>query len=113
MNEEAQGHDHSEHEEEADGQADEDLAKALLPDGVEAVDGEHHDGQDDGNRQHARVEQVMRLERTWYDNGDSTEDISDGDDDNIANKINYFSRFRINASLHNFIPFLQGAMFPQ
>lgn len=56
MDEEAQGHNHGEHEEETDSKADEYFAEALVLDGIEAVDGEHHDSQDDGNRQHARIE---------------------------------------------------------
>lgn len=107
MDEEAQGHDHGEHEEETDSEADEHFAEALVLNGIEAVDGEHHDSQDDGNRQHAGIEQMMRLERARRDNGDGTEAIGDGDDGDIADKVKYFSRFRVNAGLHDLIPFLE------
>lgn len=63
MDEEAQGHDHDEHEEQAHGEADEDLAEALVADRVEAVDGKHHDGQNHDEGQHARVELGMGRER--------------------------------------------------
>lgn len=105
VDEEAQGHDHDEHEEEADGEADEDLAEALLPDGVEAVDGEHHDGQQDGDRQHARVEQMVRFECAGRDDGDGAEAISDGDDGDVADQVEYLARFWIDAGLHDLIPF--------
>ena len=106
VDEEAQGHDHDEHEEKADGEADKDLAEALLPDGVEAVDGEHHDGQQDGDWQHARVEQVVRFECAGRDDGDGAEAISDGDDGDVTDQVEYLARFWVDAGLHDLIPFL-------
>lgn len=105
VDEEAQGHDHDEHEEEADGKADEDLAEALVLDRVESVDREHHDRQQDGDGQHAGIEHGIRLERARYDNDDGAEDIGDGNDGDIADQVNYFSRFRVSAGLHDLIPF--------
>ena len=111
VNEEAQGHDHDEHEEEADGEADEDLAEALMLDGVEAVDGEHHDGQDDGDRQHAGVEHGVRLERTRRDDEYGAEAVGDRDDRDVADEVEYLTRFRVDARLHgriapSFIPLI-------
>lgn len=111
VNEEAQGHDHDEHEEEADGEADEDLAEALVLDGVEAVDGEHHDGQDDGDRQHAGVEHGVRLEHTRRDDEYGAEAVGDRDDRDVADEVEYLTRFRVDARLHgriapSFIPLI-------
>ena len=111
VDEEAQGHDHDEHEEEADGEADEDLAEALMLDGVEAVDGEHHDGQDDGDRQHAGVEHGVRLERTRRDDEYGAEAVGDRDDRDVADEVEYLTRFRVDARLHgriapSFIPLI-------
>ena len=111
VDEEAQGHDHGEHEEEADGEADEDLAEALVLNGVEAVDGEHHDGQDDGDRQHAGVEHGVRLERTRRDDEYGAEAVGDRDDRDVADEVEYLTRFRVDARLHgrivpSFIPLI-------
>lgn len=64
MDEEAQGHDHDEHEEQAHGEADEDFAETLVLDGVKAVDGKHHDGQQDDDGQHAGIQQGMCFKRS-------------------------------------------------
>lgn len=55
MNDETQGHDQDEDQEETDSQADQDFAEALVFNRIKTVDTEHHDREDNGNRQHPRV----------------------------------------------------------
>lgn len=55
MNDKAQGHDEDEDQEETDSQTDQDFAEALVFNRIKTVDTEHHDREDNGNRQHPRV----------------------------------------------------------
>lgn len=55
MNDKAQGHDQDEDQEETDSQTDQDFAEALVFNRIKTVDTEHHDREDNGNRQHPRV----------------------------------------------------------
>lgn len=55
MNDKAQGHDEDEDQEETDSQANQDFAEALVFNRIKTVDTEHHDREDNGNRQHPRV----------------------------------------------------------
>ena len=55
MDNEAQGHDEDEDQKQADGQADQDFAEALVLNRIQAIDAEQHDRKDDSNRQHPRV----------------------------------------------------------
>lgn len=105
VDEEAQGHDHDEHEEEAHGEADEDFAEALVADRVEAVDGKHHDGQQDDDGQHAGVKRGMGFEGTAREDEHGAEAVGNDDDGDVAEKVQYFSRFWINAGFHEVNPF--------
>lgn len=87
MDEEAQGHDHDEHEEQAHGEADENFAETLVLDGVETVDGKHHDGQQDDDGQHAGVKHGMSFEGTGGQDERGTEAIRDDDDGDVAEKM--------------------------
>lgn len=55
MNDKTQGHDQDEDQEETDSQTDQDFAEALVFNRIKTVDTEHHDREDNGNRQHPRV----------------------------------------------------------
>lgn len=55
MNDKTQGHDEDEDQEETDSQTDQDFAEALVFNRIKTVDTEHHDREDNGNRQHPRV----------------------------------------------------------
>lgn len=55
MNDKTQSHDQDEDQDETDSQTDQDFAEALVFNRIKTVDTEHHDREDNGNRQHPRV----------------------------------------------------------
>lgn len=55
MNDKTQGHDQDEDQEETDSQTDQDFTEALVFNRIKTIDAEHHDREDNGNRQHTRV----------------------------------------------------------
>lgn len=59
MDDKAQGHDQEQDQEEAHGQADQDLAEAFVLNRIEAIDAEHHDRENDGNGKHPRVQDFV------------------------------------------------------
>lgn len=84
MDEETQGHDEDEDQEETDSQADEDFTETLVFDGIQAIDAEHHDREDDGNRKHSRVQDMVRFYRCRIDKQIGQDKICKGDDSHVA-----------------------------
>lgn len=84
MNDETQGHDQDEDQEETDSQADQDFAESLVLDGIQAIDAEHHDREDDGNRKHSRVQDMVRFYRCRIDKQIGQDKICKGDDSHVA-----------------------------
>lgn len=84
MDDKAQGHDQEQDQEKAHGQADEDLAEAFVLDRIEAIDAEHHDRKDDGNRKHPRVQDMVRFYRCRIDKQIGQDKICEGDDSHVA-----------------------------
>lgn len=84
MNDETQGHDQDEDQEETDSQADQDFAESFVLDRIEAIDAEHHDRKDDGNRKHPRVQDMVRFYRCRIDKQIGQDKICEGDDSHVA-----------------------------
>lgn len=84
MDDKAQGHDQEQDQEKAHGQADQDLAEAFVLDRIEAIDAEHHDREDDGNRKHPRVQDMVRFYRYRIDKQIGQDKICEGDDSHVT-----------------------------
>lgn len=83
MDDETQGHNHGEDQEQADGQREQDFAVALVRDGIEPVDHEHHDGEDDDHRKHIRVQKDMLLQGFDRNDEDGHDDVRHRNDADV------------------------------
>lgn len=48
---------------------------------------------------------MVRFECAGRDDGDGAEAISDGDDGDVTDQVEYLARFWVDAGLHDLIPF--------